>query len=183
MARHRRSKLKKALVGHAGEYYVLFRLAERGILASLAPRGSPLVDILVLSQSESVVATIQVKTRSAGTEVGWLVKERLKRYNHGTFFYVFVDLQPKAPVAYVVPSRVIADHLSKPTESFVAMPGLLDPDSPEERRIQLTHAKSDLINLPLAVIEEFHEHWELLEPASLFSTGGKAPCGQRLNSP
>jgi hypothetical protein len=47
-----RSPLERSLVGPAGEYYVLYRLHQQGLLASLAPRGAPTVDILVLSRTK-----------------------------------------------------------------------------------------------------------------------------------
>lgn len=53
--------LEKALVGPAGEHFVLFRLYQQGMLASLSPPGSPTVDVLALAPDESVIATLQVK--------------------------------------------------------------------------------------------------------------------------
>lgn len=65
----RRSALQKALVGPAGEHFVLFRLYQHGMLASLSSPGSPTVDVLVLAHDESVIATLQVNTRT-GVHMG-----------------------------------------------------------------------------------------------------------------
>jgi hypothetical protein len=36
--------------GPAGEHYVLYRLHAQGLMAALAPRNAPTVDVLVLTQ-------------------------------------------------------------------------------------------------------------------------------------
>ena len=60
----------KPLVGPAGEHFVLYR---QGMLASLAPPGTPTIDLLVLDYRETVSATVQVKTRMAGSRPGWVM--------------------------------------------------------------------------------------------------------------
>ena len=71
-----RTAQQKALVGPAGEHYVLFRLHQQGLLASLSPEGSPTVDVLVLSPDETVIASLQVKTRTYGRDRGWHMRKK-----------------------------------------------------------------------------------------------------------
>jgi hypothetical protein len=84
----RRSALQKALVGPAGEHFVLFRLYQHGMLASLSPPGSRTVDILVLAHDESVIATLQVKTRT-GVHMGWQMSEKHEDISAPRYFYAF----------------------------------------------------------------------------------------------
>lgn len=98
----RRSALQKALVGPAGEHFVLFRLYKRGMLASLSPPGSPTVDVLVLAHDESVIATLQVKTRT-GVHMGWQMSEK----HEDISAHAFVDLdvpEGHLPVTHIIPS-------------------------------------------------------------------------------
>jgi len=54
-----KSAIERGLVGPAGEHFVLFRLYQQGMLASLSPPGLAMVDILVMAYDQSVVATLQ----------------------------------------------------------------------------------------------------------------------------
>lgn len=110
-ARKERSRLEKALVGPAGEHYVLYRLHAEGILASLAPRNAPTVDILVLNDDETVAATVQVKTRILGADGGWHMSIKHETLIRPRLFYVFVDLQPPIAKAFVIPSAIVAKVL------------------------------------------------------------------------
>jgi hypothetical protein len=66
----KRDPIERGLVGPAGEHFVLFRLYRRGMLASLAPPGLSTLDILVLSFTQDIVATVKVKTRTFGRDRG-----------------------------------------------------------------------------------------------------------------
>jgi hypothetical protein len=78
MAKPKRTQFERALVGPAGEHYVLFRLYREGFLASLAPPGSPTVDVLVLSPDETIIASLQVKTRTYGRDQGWHMSKKTR---------------------------------------------------------------------------------------------------------
>lgn len=105
-------KNRSRFLGQAGEYYVLFRLWETGIVAMMAPPGAPRVDLLLYDHHYSLLATVQVKTRSTKDRQGWMISRKQiihKQLNH---FYIFVDLDitPKGiPTSYVVPSMIVAD--------------------------------------------------------------------------
>jgi len=119
----KRSQREKSLVGPAGEYYVLYRLYHLGLLASLAPRGAPTVDVLVLSPDETVVATLQVKARTRGPDGGWPMSLKHERIVQPRCFYAFVDFEPKLPVTYIVPSKVVADVLARSHQAWLGAPG------------------------------------------------------------
>ena len=123
VAKSQRTPLEKALVGPAGEHFVLFQLYQHGLMASLAPPGSPTIDILVLAADESVIATLQVKTRTIGRDKGWHMKEKHESFDQPRGFYVFVDLEPEHPVCYVVPSGVVAKVLREAHQMWLNTPG------------------------------------------------------------
>jgi hypothetical protein len=97
VSRSPRTKVEKALVGPAGEHYVLYQLYRHGMLASLAPPGTPTVDVLVLAADQSVVATVQVKTRTYGADGGWHMSAKHEHIVEPRCFYAFVDLEPDSP--------------------------------------------------------------------------------------
>jgi hypothetical protein len=118
-----RSPLEKALIGPAGEHYVLYRLYCEGMLASLAPPGSPTVDILVLDPNETVIATLQVKTTTVGVEHGWPMSVKNETFERLRCFYALVDLKAEIPVVYIVPSKVVAEVLRQDHKAWLAAPG------------------------------------------------------------
>jgi hypothetical protein len=63
-------------LGQAGECYALFRLWESGIVAMLAPPGAPGVDILLYDRQYSLLATVQVRTRSRKEREGWMIQRK-----------------------------------------------------------------------------------------------------------
>jgi hypothetical protein len=124
MSKHHpeRRSLKKSrarFLGQAGEYYALFRLWEAGIVAMPAPPGAPGIDLLLYDRHYSLLATVQVKTRSTKDRRGWMVGRKQIGHQSDHHFYVFVDLDiaPNGmPTSYVVPSRVVADLCARAIE-------------------------------------------------------------------
>ncbi len=123
VSRAARTKVEKALVGPAGEHYVLYQLYRHGLLASLAPPGTPVVDVLVLASDQSVVATVQVKTRTYGADGGWHMSEKHERIVEPRCFYASSNLEPDSPATFVVPSAVVADVLGIAHRAWLATPG------------------------------------------------------------
>ncbi|MDX1411893.1 MAG: hypothetical protein R3351_07020, partial [Nitrospirales bacterium] len=56
-----------ALIGNAGEHYVMAELLKRGYIAALAPRNAPGFDILATNGDKTV--KIRVKTKSEQYDV------------------------------------------------------------------------------------------------------------------
>jgi hypothetical protein len=167
LARPPRSQLEKSLVGPTGEYYVLYRLHAMGLLASLAPRGAPTVDILVLSPDETVVATLQVKTRTYGPDGGWHMHQKHESIAQPRCFYAFVDFEPQPPVTYIVPSKVVADVLAKSHQAWLATPGKkgrIRKDG-EMRRVRPRYL-DPVPGYPDAWLDQYRERWDLLGKAT-----------------
>jgi hypothetical protein len=161
-----RTAQQKALVGPAGEHYVLFRLHQQGLLASLSPEGSPTVDVLVLSPDETVIASLQVKTRTYGRDRGWHMRKKHESIVKPRYFYAFVDLEPDQPVTYIVPSRVVADVLRKSHQAWLAAPGARGQrrNDNEMRRIQPEYPDEFEGYVP-NWLDEWRERWDLLNAA------------------
>src|SRR5258706_14273008 len=77
-----------ALIGTAGEHYVLYRLARLGLQAALAPRNEALFDVMVFGRN----AMIQVKTRTQGADKGWMMRDKHEGLVDDALFYAFVDI-------------------------------------------------------------------------------------------
>jgi hypothetical protein len=113
---------------------------------SLSPERSPTVDVLVLSPDESVIASLQVKTRTYGRDKGWHMSKKHESIVQQRYFYAFVDLEPEQPITYIVPSSVVADVLQKSHQAWLAAPGARGQqrnDNPM-RRIQPVYRTSSL---------------------------------------
>jgi hypothetical protein len=166
MSRPKPTPLQRALVGPAGEHYVLFRLYREGMLASLAPPGSPTVDVLVLAPDESVIASLQVKTRTYGRDKGWHMSAKHERIIAARLFYAFVDLEAEPAVTYVVPSNVVAEVLKKSHKAWRAAPGARGQqrNDTDMRRIQPEYPDRFPGYRP-DWLEEWRERWDLLSAA------------------
>lgn len=161
-----RTQLQKSLVGPAGEHYVLFRLYQQGLLASLAPPGAPTVDILILAPDESVIANLQVKTRARGNRKAWMMRQKHEDIVHPRYFYAFVDLEPNPPVTYIMPSKVVAAAVRESHASWLSQPGRggrQRQDSPM-RRILYSYGNS-VEGFPPGWIDEYRERWDFLVEA------------------
>ena len=173
MANDARAKLRRSLIGPAGEYFVLYRLNSLGLLASLSPQNSPTVDILAFDPDETVVATLQVKTRTKGSDRGWHMHEKHEEVVKPRLFYAFVDLEdslgqenPGHPDTYVVPSGVVADVLSLSHRVWLETPGRggrPHRDHPM-RRLLPTYSPSPP-GYPPGWLEQYRERWDLLTEA------------------
>jgi hypothetical protein len=102
-----------SFIAAAGEHYVLAQLFLHGMLASLAPRNAKDLDILVLDNKETIVAAVQVKARRVGADGGWPMRPHHASLVRARLFYVLVDFAPAVPTTCIVPSKVVADVLTK----------------------------------------------------------------------
>lgn len=112
----------KTLIGPAGEHLVLSRLLQRGFLAAPAPRGVRKVDILVNFIDGGAPVLIQVKSTLTGARNGWFLNEKHEQIRDEDLFYCFVDFKPESPDVYVVPSELVADHVSKGHAHWLSTP-------------------------------------------------------------
>ena len=148
----------------AGEHFVLFRLHEQGMLATMAPPGSPTVDVLVLGSDEHIVATLYVKIRTRGADKGWTMSAKHEQIRAPRCFYAFVDREvPKGmmPVTYIIPSTEVANMLAASHAAWLAIPNHRDRPV---RRVRPTHPFK-VPGYPDGWMEQYREGWSRLKAA------------------
>jgi hypothetical protein len=118
------------LLGAAGEYYVMYQLLRRDMIAALAPTGVPNADIIVSDHVGSRLAAIQVKARrDIGSDGGWHMKAKHEKILSPVLFYCFVDFgknQADQPKTWIVPSEVVAKVLSETHQDGLSNPAIRD---------------------------------------------------------
>jgi hypothetical protein len=154
----------QALVAAAGEHYVLHRLFRHGLLAALAPRNEPNFDVMVLGQNATVVATIQVKTRTRSADQGWMMRQKHESVSMDGLFYAFVDLEkPDAPVTYVMPSAVAASVVKHTHADWLATPGSKGQARNDNTMRRIRPAYPDSPKYAAGWLEKWRERWDLIE--------------------
>jgi len=115
-------KTPTSLVGAAGEHFVMAQLLLRGCQAALTPRGAAETDILVRNADATVLAEIQVKTRSGKGGQGWRMSEKHEHVVRDSLFYCFVDFGADGWPVYVMRSSFVADYLTNVHATYMAKP-------------------------------------------------------------
>jgi hypothetical protein len=159
----RRSALEKGLVGPAGEHFVLYQLYRRGILAALAPPGTPVVDLLVLSpHGKTIAASLQVKTRTP-SQRAWIMKDKHEQLVDERMFYTFVDLGQEPPVTWIVPSAVVAKVVREEHVAWLAAPGRGGrPHQKNPMRQIRDEYPFPVPGYPAGWMGSYREHWDLV---------------------
>lgn len=117
---------KSAIIGNAGEYFVVGEMLRRGLVAALAPRNAPNFDVIVTEGTRAV--GLRVKTKTAAAKFWrWNVKK------DGSIFgdireddvTVLVDLNDgdSAVDYFIVPTRLLNEKLHTLFDSWVQQPG------------------------------------------------------------
>ena len=117
-------KIPSLLAGVAGEYFVAAELSRRGHIASISLRNTRGIDILATNKEASRSITIQCKTTQLAHRT-WVLNEKSEDFVSDEHFYVFVALGGTLERAryHIVPSRAVADHISKSHQHWLRTPG------------------------------------------------------------
>ena len=157
-------KLKgKALIGAAGEDYVLYQLHQRDLLAAPAPTGAAIADLLVFDPRMSVGSMIQVKTTTRARH--WVMTEKNERqeYVHPRLFYALVDLAEATPAVFIVPSQTVAELLSLTHSLFLATPGRSgQPHVDNPVRSIRPRYSFDVPGYPAGWLDQYRDRWDYL---------------------
>ena len=100
------------LVGDAGEHFVCYCLARRGISAALMPAGTKSVDILATIDGSAVVS-LQIKASWAQWQPRKWTAGKHQPNHSSAFFYVFCNIWKdlsQEPEVFVVPSKFVFEH-------------------------------------------------------------------------
>jgi len=115
------------LIGNAGELFVAAELLKRGVIAALAPRNAPSLDMTATKGTKT--ARIRVKTKSAEYDVWqWVAKADgtiFRDLAKSGDFTVLVNLtqESRDMEFFIVPTRVINQWLRADFEYWVKTPG------------------------------------------------------------
>jgi hypothetical protein len=135
-------------------------------LASLAPPGTPATDILVVNIDESIVATIQVKTRTSGRDGGWHMSKKHESIIGDKLFYVFVDFELEVPNVFIIPSKVVAAAVSESHKAWLATPGKNGRAHKDGKWRRLEPSwKVPVTGFGSGWMDKYHERWDLLVPS------------------
>jgi hypothetical protein len=148
----------------SGEHFVLSRHYQQGLLAALAPPGTPVVDVLVLStDGRTIAATLQVKTSTRGAKAGWPFTRKHEGIVEDRLFYALVDFKASPPVTYVLPSAKVADVLRRSHQAWLKTPGKADRPHQDNPMRQLKWANDLLVeDYPAGWLDEWKERWDLI---------------------
>lgn len=116
-----------ALIGNAGEFYVVAELLKRGIVAALVPRNTPAFDVLATRNGRT--ARIRIKTKTEDyDEWQWVVKKDgtiFRALSDGGDFTVLVNLamECKDLRFYVIPTTTVDTWLKEDFNHWLTAPG------------------------------------------------------------
>jgi hypothetical protein len=118
------AELSPILCGVAGEYFVAAELSQRGFIASITLRNTKGIDILVSNVDATRQVGIQVKTNRKNRP-SWILNSKADDYFAENLFYAFVNLRGivERPDYYIVPSRIVADHVREGHKNWLNSPG------------------------------------------------------------
>lgn len=158
---HQRST---AITGAAGEHFVLYQLLRRGLKAARPPEGTPEIDLIVFDELRNVIVSLQVKTRSRGSDGGYHMNVKHENMESERLLYVFVNMQPKDPICHIIPSKVVARFLRLDHRTWLATPGKGGKSHSDTSMRRLRpfskYAESEF---PKGWMDTYLERWDLLE--------------------
>ena len=157
----------KNLIGAAGEYLVLSRLLQRGILSSLSPFNSYKADILVNPVNGGDAFYIQVKTTTKIDKSEWNVSEKDLEHNDKNMFYCFVELNSNPQRIFVIPAKKVSQVLIDSDRAYMNKPMKNGRKRTEHKyRLLKNNFGTTVKSAPSGWMDKYLENWELLNAAN-----------------
>lgn len=116
---------KNILVSLSGEYFVCAELSSRGIVAVLAPKNNPEIDVIATTPDGSRFANIQVKTMSVGNKQGWKLNKNIEeKIGTKKFFVILVNLieHGQIPEFYIFNRDELAKLVKENYQKYLSKP-------------------------------------------------------------
>lgn len=156
-----------AVTGAAGEYYVMYQLLSRNLVAAIAPPGVPTADILVTDTYGDQMCAVQVKTRrDPSPDAPWQMMQKHETFRSANLIYVFVQLAPNldvAPRCWVMPAVIVADVLERSHQMWLTTPAKRVRNDSNLRRMRLDYDKHGLdIGCPSGWMDQYAENWDII---------------------
>jgi hypothetical protein len=117
-----------------------------------------------MAPDETVIATLQVKTRTFGRDQGWHMSRKHELFAAARSFYALVDLEVSPPVTHIVPSKVVAEVVRAEHAAWLAIPGKKGQARRDNdiRRLVPTYSH-EVPGFPAGWLDEYKERWDLLK--------------------
>lgn len=110
-------------IGNSGEYFVAGELERRGFTVAVPMSNVKDFDILAINRTNYEQFAIQVKT-TGYKQKKWTLSEKNEKLIGKHIVYVFVSLNElETPEYHVVPSKIVADTISKEHQLWLETPG------------------------------------------------------------
>ena len=152
---------KGALIGNAGEYYVVAELLKRGVIAAMAPRNTPAFDVLATREGKTV--RIRVKTKSEDYDPWqWVAKKDgtiFRDLSVKDDFTILVTLTRETTnlAFYIIPTTKINNLLVNDFKKWVETPGR--GGRPHDSTTKQRHL---LFSRYASQLEPHRDAWEML---------------------
>jgi hypothetical protein len=108
-------------VGDLGEYFVLYRLAEEGFIATLAPRSNTRTIDILASTADGLPASVQVKTKGANSD-GWRLAKRHGDLETPGLYYALVDSGAEPKITYILSAAEMARVVRDSYRAWISTP-------------------------------------------------------------
>ncbi len=123
-----RHKKDNAILGAAGEHFVMSKLLLLDLVACMAPAGAANIDIVISDSNGNSQCAVQVKSHRRKNSVeprSWPMDAKNEVHKSPKLFYCFVSFSDfgVAPISYIVPSGVVATYLEDNHKWWMATPG------------------------------------------------------------
>ena len=172
-ARKKSERVNSAILGAAGEHYVMCQLLRRERIAALAPAGVPNCDLVVTDKIGDKLCAIQVKVRrDIGADGGWHMGEKHESIVSSNLFYCFVDFgktPDDQPKCWIVPSELVAKVLKVAHQKWLAAPGKRGQAHKDNnmRRFRPDYGNLELgVEFPNGWLDSYRSAWHLLDARS-----------------
>ncbi len=154
------SELTRSHISIAGAHFVAGELSQRGHVATLTPRNTRGIDVLVSKLDGSKSVSIQVKTSSAKLRENYTRSWSMGKKDENIFsdylFYVFVDIKSgnEKPDYYVVKSKIVAEYVKTTHKEYLAKSGGEGKPHPDAEMRAFVIEDSD--------VDKFLNRWDTL---------------------
>jgi len=145
-----------------GIRYAQAQFQARGIQAEpLARRDG--ADFAVHDSGSGRSVAIKIRTRRRGRDNGWLMTSRDERETRSDLLYIFVDVEPAVPLAYIIPSGEVANLLRVSHATWLAKPGRGGrPHRDSDMRRVLSDFGFPVPGYPAGWLEQYRDRWDLV---------------------
>src|SRR5437016_5675056 len=154
----------KSSRGNASQFFIAGELCRRGYSAVVTLGNTPNVDILCSNQKGTRFAHIQVKTFVPGKKTCSVGIKAMKNVG-STFFWVLGGIptpESNRPFEYyIIPSKIMADNVSKAHEVWLSTPGKKG-QSHKENPVRIVHLPPHK-SVSGWDISIYRDRWDLIE--------------------